>query len=349
MLLLLFRGIFLVGILSWYSTNVWKMIDGYFKDRFEKYLQTEYEKNPKMRDEVISAIKNDKGSESRDIVEPRSAMKGTTNDNRQIHSEQESCQFMATVGQESCTVDSTSMEAPAGGQTGSGSLSSVLSIENTFNGGNASESEVTEKGAIDKNSFPANSSEPRAVVNAQQFAANGNDVEKMETDKVAKSTLTAKANATINAVETNVTSKTVAATTKRTTASLDTDASAKNPAAVKTKKEGTKRKSPQRRAVLKPVKIEWEQDKSKKKKKMKVKTIILTEEDFKQAKVKTGDYDFSEFENEEAEQQPEGILVSQLPFKPRADIGNLERVTDDEFCPLTLEDKDNCDETTTWP
>ncbi|KYN05668.1 PREDICTED: uncharacterized protein LOC108771497 [Cyphomyrmex costatus] len=83
-----------------------------------------------------------------------------------------------------------------------------------------------------------------------------------------------------------------------------------------------------------------------------VNTLVLTDIDFTTAK--TGDDeddDFSEFEEEEKDGRSykKGILVSELPFKPKADIGDLDRVTAEEFCPLTLEDEASCEETTTWP
>lgn len=49
MLAFVLRGFFLVVIISWYSQGVWKTIDGYFRDRFQKYLQEEIAKNPRLR------------------------------------------------------------------------------------------------------------------------------------------------------------------------------------------------------------------------------------------------------------------------------------------------------------
>ncbi|KYN20716.1 hypothetical protein ALC57_06622 [Trachymyrmex cornetzi] len=82
-----------------------------------------------------------------------------------------------------------------------------------------------------------------------------------------------------------------------------------------------------------------------------VNTLVLTDIDFATAKTDDDeDDDFSEFEEEKDHRiYKEGILVSELPFKPKADIGNLDRVTAEEFCPLTLEDEASCEETTTWP
>ncbi|XP_012215961.1 uncharacterized protein [Linepithema humile] len=87
-----------------------------------------------------------------------------------------------------------------------------------------------------------------------------------------------------------------------------------------------------------------------KSRKRRVNTIVLTDADFVGARIDSDD-DFSEFEEEGGGQKvlKEGILISQLPFKPKADIGDLDRVTAEEFCPLTLEDEVSCGETTTWP
>lgn len=82
--------------------------------------------------------------------------------------------------------------------------------------------------------------------------------------------------------------------------------------------------------------------------KRRVNAIILTDADFVGAKADSDD--FSEFEKVEERNQrvpKKGVLVSELSFKPRADIGGLDRVTTEEFCPLTLEDVASCGETTT--
>jgi hypothetical protein len=65
MLALIFRGFFLLGILSWYSTSLWRMIDSYFKDQFQRYLEEEYQRNPKMREDLhvhTTVDKSDKPS-----------------------------------------------------------------------------------------------------------------------------------------------------------------------------------------------------------------------------------------------------------------------------------------------
>lgn len=92
---------------------------------------------------------------------------------------------------------------------------------------------------------------------------------------------------------------------------------------------------------------EMSRDRSRK---QRVNTIVLTDADFVAARAYDDD-DFSEFEEEGGGQEvlKEGILISELPFRPKADIGGLDRVTAEEFCPLTLEDEDSCGEISTWP
>jgi hypothetical protein len=42
---LFIRGFFLIGIISWYSTGVWKFIDDYFRYEYKKYLTEEFKRN----------------------------------------------------------------------------------------------------------------------------------------------------------------------------------------------------------------------------------------------------------------------------------------------------------------
>lgn len=46
---LLFRGVFLVGIISWYSAGVWKFIDDYFRNEYKEYLSKEFKRNKHLR------------------------------------------------------------------------------------------------------------------------------------------------------------------------------------------------------------------------------------------------------------------------------------------------------------
>lgn len=46
---LLFRGVFLVGIISWYSAGVWKFVDDYFRNEYKEYLSKEFKRNKHLR------------------------------------------------------------------------------------------------------------------------------------------------------------------------------------------------------------------------------------------------------------------------------------------------------------
>ncbi|KAH0552119.1 uncharacterized protein LOC123270619 [Cotesia glomerata] len=52
MLAFAIRGFVLLSVIGWYSNSVWKMIDGYFRDKFNKYLREEYQKYPQMKKDV---------------------------------------------------------------------------------------------------------------------------------------------------------------------------------------------------------------------------------------------------------------------------------------------------------
>ena len=56
MLAFVLRGVLFIGVVGWYSGSLWRMIDDYFKDQFQKYLEDEYRKNPKMRESVILTV-----------------------------------------------------------------------------------------------------------------------------------------------------------------------------------------------------------------------------------------------------------------------------------------------------
>jgi hypothetical protein len=49
MIALLLRGFFLMGIISWYSAGVWKLIDNYFRHEYKTYLDEIYSKNKNLR------------------------------------------------------------------------------------------------------------------------------------------------------------------------------------------------------------------------------------------------------------------------------------------------------------
>ncbi|XP_046744772.1 uncharacterized protein LOC124410440 [Diprion similis] len=249
MLAFIFRGVFLVGIVSWYSTSVWKMIDGYFKDRFQSYLRAEYDKNPQMLADLQA--------------------------------------YRAAAGKKSP------------------SLPTVV----------APEPDITEAVRVC-------SAEVSPASNSMDQREGFSDGEKQpETATATESPLM---------VERNESRRVDHA-----------DEQLKNDS---TKRRKVKETRPTRRRSI-------ERGQPAKKR---LKTITLTEKDFASARVKVTPKDFAEFDtNENAveriEDESHGVLVSKLPFKPKADIGELRRVSEEEFCPLTLEDEVSCQETKTWP
>lgn len=46
---LLLRGVFLLGIISWYSTSMWRFIDDFFRHEYNKYLTEEFKRNEHLK------------------------------------------------------------------------------------------------------------------------------------------------------------------------------------------------------------------------------------------------------------------------------------------------------------
>ncbi|XP_063990225.1 uncharacterized protein LOC135169294 [Diachasmimorpha longicaudata] len=241
MLAFALRGIVLIAVLSWYSTSVWKMIDSYFKNRFDKYLKEEFEKNPGM--------KADMAGEKRQKVLPQEIV---------VPDFLDSCQL------DSCPVDKAE---------------ALQEVKISSTGNEEQINQVLEK---------ENISDVSPVDNLTIREGKREDID-----------------------------------------------------------EGAGAKGDRTTRVGKKVVVGSQEGRKSKRKK--VKTITLTVEDFEEVKKRmdTDEYDFTEFEDEE--QLPEGIPVSKLGFKPKADIGNLDRVTEDEFCPISLEYEGDCSEIKTWP
>lgn len=218
MIAILIKSVLLLSIIGWYSTNVWKIIDGYFKEKFEKYLQEEYAKNPKMKIDVQSKFINE------EVI-------STISNN-------DYCNF------ESCPDDKIN--------------SKTLENLNT-----------------------------------------------LKSDDSEKIKLTLDEEKKIKSIENN---------NKK----------------IKTKIKNSK-------SFVN--KITNNNDEKKKKKRTNKK---------KKVKSQLND-DFSEFDYYENEKPHEGIPISELGFKPKADIGKLDRVTAEEFCPISIDDNSDCFVTKKWP
>lgn len=180
--------------------------------------------------------------------------------------------------------------------------------------GGTSENAADTVGATDKNAFPENAFPGQSVLESRK-SSSGSDAHDEERQP--------------SAVNEN--------------GDREKEAIEKSPASSSRRRLGKNKLSDASKKILKEISRE-------KPKKRRVNTIVLTDADFASARIRYDADDFSEFEEEKDERvREEGILVSELPFKPKADIGDLDRVTAEEFCPLTLEDEASCGEITTWP
>ncbi|XP_011147490.1 uncharacterized protein LOC105187992 [Harpegnathos saltator] len=286
------RGVVLLGVLSWYSATVWKMIDGYFKDQFRTYLQEEYRKYPRMRSDVEKAGAVDK--------EPALEALPT-----------ESSTYVEIYAPDAvCPADTADTCPRATASEAAAAAAAVSAVAKEVTGGS---SENAAAGSTDKNAFPESAS--RSPLESRKLPDGSSDTHDGERRSNA-----------INQGDGHE---------EEATGSPPTSP----PRPVKPRRRYDKRKASTELSREKPAK-------------RRVNTIVLTDADFERARRSDDGYDFSEFEDVDEEGRKvltEGILVSDLPFKPKADIGNLERVTAEEFCPLTLEDEASCGETTTWP
>ncbi|XP_076389539.1 uncharacterized protein LOC105663558 [Megachile rotundata] len=278
MLGMILRGVFLIGILTWYSTSVWKMIDGYFRDQFRSYLEEEYKKNPRMKTDVQGNLA-DKTIPVVTTPQPET----TVAPQREI--------------EEANHVDTCAVEVAEN--------DSALVNENVTGGTSENETAV---GFIDKNAFLGTATE--ALVESRKWSENEQESRQLINYK----------DRDLKQLENRDDHQSVSQMSESPRKRIKYD-----------RKPTIPRNIPKKR---------------------KVKTIILTEKDFKSVRKnrRVSDDDFWEFdEDADKKESVEGILVSELPFKPRLDIRDLERVTADEYCPLTLEDETSCDETFKWP
>lgn len=281
MLAVIFRGVFLISILTWYSTNVWKMIDGYFRDQFRSYLEEEYRKNPRLKSEVHTDTVDDIAPVS---TTPRPET--TVAPPREIPGDLEVELAVEVAENDSASIEANEKEEVTGG---------------------SSENEAA-VGSTDKNAFLGtvesgleSRKSPDSLESRQPISHQDHDPEESRDDH--RSSL-----------------------------------------------HGAPSRRPRKR-MIKPDKKSTVAKDSSGNARRRIKTITLTEKDFTSTrKSEVSNDDFWEFEEDADEREPlEGILVSELPFKPSLDIGVLERITAEEYCPLTLEDEASCGETTKWP
>jgi len=293
------RGVVLLGVLSWYSAIVWRMIDGYFKDQFRVYLQEEYRKYPRMRADVESVEAVDKGFAVPSGLPAESSLSITESPDPDAVRPVD----IADTCQRTTALNVKPKVAVAGGTS-----------ENTVAVG---------AGSTDKNAFPENAAQPALESRKLPSGSDAYDEERrpgvihQDGDREERAVGGSEIGDGVLASSPRRPEKPRRCLGKRGLSSASKEAP----------RDMSRRKLRKRR----------------------VNTIVLTDVDFVDARADSDD-DFSEFEEEEGGEKilKEGILISELPYKPKADIGGLDRVTAEEFCPLTLEDETSCGETTTW-
>lgn len=67
---LMFRGVFLISIISWYSYGVFKMINDYFRSEYKTYLTDEFRKNKHLMPNGEETTPKDQPSEIKSFKLP---------------------------------------------------------------------------------------------------------------------------------------------------------------------------------------------------------------------------------------------------------------------------------------
>jgi hypothetical protein len=294
------RGVVLLGVLSWYSAIIWRMIDSYFKDQFRVYLQEEYRKYPRMRADVESVEAVDKG-----FATP-SGLPAESSFSRSITESPSDPDAVCPVDiADTCQRTTASNGKP----------------KEAVAGGTSENAVAVGAGSTDKNAFPENAAQP--VLESRKLPSSSDAHDEERRPGVIHQDGDREERVVVGRNEIGILASTPRPEKPRRRLG-------------KRGLSGASKGAPRAISRGRP-------------RKRRVNTIVLTDADFVDARA-DGDDDFSEFEEEGGDEKvfKEGILISELPFKPKADIGDLDRVTAEEFCPLTLEDEATCGETTTW-
>ncbi|CAB0038249.1 unnamed protein product [Trichogramma brassicae] len=355
MLGVLFRGVFFLGVIGWYSSSLWRMIDGYFKDQFQRYLEEEYRRNPKMRDNV--AINNVIPAAADKLENPPPI---DTDDARLVA---ESLQDTCSSDGDKCQADT--VEPRRESRSSSSSLAGELVA--------VAENEVARP--VEQSEF-LREEEDRGGSGNSGAGHDDDDVtttaatttsEPLPLDRIDEQTFSSRAAADVAVDDDNIEEINIEVSSGRVAIEESKpreEKATKAAAAVVPKPAARKRRKSSARS---PTSIGAKPATSKVGKKRKIKLLSLTNEDFERAREQRRrkykrfneqeeeEEDFSEFDDSywdddhrEQEEQT-GVLVLDLPFKPAIDIYDLERLPEDEFCPLTLEDDPTCEETRSWP
>ncbi|XP_058789208.1 uncharacterized protein LOC131663119 [Phymastichus coffea] len=305
MLALLLRGVFLLGVIGWYSASLWKVVDNYFKGQFQRYLEEEYQRNPRMRDDVRAYTTADKAAS--DVIA------GTTQQRLAEISPRYPIDKAELVALEVKSQESGLADFEAG----------------------AAEIEVARPAHTDQPVFH-DSPVDATMLSMEMPSPSPEAIRDYQIDESS------------NFSETERAEKTPALERKPQQEMGEMpkeDEKQSSPHAPK------KTKAKKRPKIIAKSEVTTER---KIKQRLKIPMLQLTEDDFEDTARffefgREDDYrdfiDDFEADNEDFD----GISLKDLPFKPMIDVYDLERISEEEYCPLSLDDDPTCDELQFWP
>ncbi|XP_011499993.1 PREDICTED: uncharacterized protein LOC105363887 [Ceratosolen solmsi marchali] len=325
MLAYIFRGFFLIGILSWYSMSLWKMIDSYFKDQFQRYLDEEYVRNPKMREDIHLHTAVDKL------------------DKLSTDAPHEQCNQLLN-----CTDD-------------------VGLIGQTERELGPPDNSSTEAG-VDEGDQEKKEEDEKRDESQTPYCIKCDEDDDAETPKERNEPPPTPP--TPPSIAKKIDDKAFAAgreETEQLSLFDKTEESKRNQMNERDKEEQEQHQKSTKRRWSNGLGVGAKSERttnSNKKLRQGMHVITFRDDKFKSVTRKrrvTKDedgWDFAEFldegdralrDKEEEEDVDAGISLADLPYKPLIDVYDLQRFSQEEFCPLTLEDDTSCDEARSWP
>ncbi|KAJ8674659.1 hypothetical protein QAD02_010445 [Eretmocerus hayati] len=278
MLPMLFRGVFLLAVVGWYSNSMWKMIDGYFKEQFQRFLNDEFDKNPRMRDDVLAF--------SDELAQPTEAPP-------------------ISAGLEDALVEVLGPQSGPSESDSSASPSSSSADTTSFIGGGG------EVAKVDENEVAAPLHDPPDAATTDSTDDDG--------DTTSSSSEAGPREPRFDTVkdEENIPALTVEiGEPPQLPESRESDQDA-----VKEKLRSPHRSPRKRKSSGLPQIGPMKSNEAGKRKKKQLQ-ISLTSK---------------------------GVPVAELPFKPAIDLYDLEKVSPEEYCPLSLDEDPTCEQTQPWP
>ena len=281
MLAVFFRGLFIFGVVGWYSVSVWKMIDSYFKDQFQLYLMDEFGKNPKMREDILGYDRKEMNSKNSDVILPES---------------DEICEISG-AGQETSSKESVPMSDTA--DVGNDAENVVKEVETK------SDNEKT-------TTLQQESHETNNHWQLTNSADEDKDIDENEIDDVDDGFYEE----------------------------------------VEFQDHGEEEDYDKRFSDDTEIEQSMKSDKNNRESKLNRKNVI-----FERDKKFADDGDFREFEEEEIKksfsndnEDEHFVKVEDLPYRPYFNLYGMDKLSTDEYCPLSLDDEDeeSCDEIETW-